>query len=92
MKTRAPIAGLAERWEISEDAKSLTVYIRKGVTWQKGWGELSAEDVKYTIERCMEDASVNTMKAELKQITSMEILDNKLVIHLKALIQYFGGI
>jgi len=45
---------LAERWEVSEDGKELTFYLRKGVQFHKGFGELTAEDVKATIDRFFE--------------------------------------
>jgi len=45
---------LAERWEVSEDGKELTFYLRKGVQFHKGFGELTAEDVKATVDRNFE--------------------------------------
>jgi len=45
---------LAKRWKMSEDGKVLTFYLRKGVQFHKGFGELTAEDVKATIERFFE--------------------------------------
>ena len=42
-------SGLAEKWEISEDSKSITFYLRKDVKWHDGQ-PFTAEDVKYTFE------------------------------------------
>lgn len=42
---------LAESWEISEDGLVYTFHLRKGVQWHKGYGEFTAEDVKYTFDR-----------------------------------------
>jgi oligopeptide transport system substrate-binding protein len=48
--------GLAERWEISEDGKSITFYLRKGVNFHPSSAfngksvELTADDVKFTFE------------------------------------------
>ena len=36
---------IAERWEMSEDAKTWTFKIRQGVQFHKGYGELTSEDV-----------------------------------------------
>jgi len=44
--------GLAERWEVNEDATEWTFYLRKGVKFHDGT-ELNAEAVKYSIERTM---------------------------------------
>ena len=42
---------LAKEWEVSKDGKVWTFYLRKGVQFQKGYGELTAADVKFTFER-----------------------------------------
>jgi ABC-type transport system substrate-binding protein len=39
---------LAKKWEFAPDYSYLDVYIRKGVQWQGGWGELTAEDFQYS--------------------------------------------
>ncbi len=43
---------IAERWEMAPDAKSYTLYIRKGIKFHNG-EELTADDVKFSIERYM---------------------------------------
>ncbi|WP_025642654.1 ABC transporter substrate-binding protein [Schnuerera ultunensis] len=40
---------LAEEWELSEDARSITFHLRKGVKWHDG-EPFTAEDVKFTYE------------------------------------------
>ena len=45
---------LAERYEISPDSLTYTFYLKKGVKWQKGYGELTSEDVKFSVERIMD--------------------------------------
>ncbi len=42
---------LAESWTISPDSRVWTFHIRKGVMFHKGYGELTAEDVKFTFDR-----------------------------------------
>ncbi len=42
---------LAERWERSKDGLVWTFYLRKGVKFHKGYGELTAEDVKFSLEK-----------------------------------------
>lgn len=45
------IPGIAHSWEVSSDGKTHTLYLREGLQFQKGWGELTAEDVKFSIEQ-----------------------------------------
>jgi peptide/nickel transport system substrate-binding protein len=59
MKTRKPIPGLAKKWEYSKDFRDLTLYLREGVPWQEGYGTVTAEDVKFTIDLIMRDGSTN---------------------------------
>ncbi len=84
-KTMKPIPGLAERWEYSKDYRSLTFYIRKGVQFHDGWGELTAEDVKFTIELSGKPGSLNTRAPDLlRKIKSMEVVNPyTLVLHFK---------
>src|SRR3954447_20365494 len=42
---------LAERWETSSDGKTWTFYLRKGVKFHGKWGELTADDVVYSLTR-----------------------------------------
>jgi peptide/nickel transport system substrate-binding protein len=44
-----PKADVAERWEISEDGKTYTFYLKKGIRFHDGH-ELTAEDVQFTYE------------------------------------------
>ena len=38
---------LAENWEVLDGARTWIFHLRKGVKWHKGYGELTAEDVKF---------------------------------------------
>ncbi|HVN97265.1 MAG TPA: ABC transporter substrate-binding protein [Syntrophorhabdaceae bacterium] len=79
-----PIPGLAERWEYSKDYKTLTFHLRKGVQFHDGWGELTAEDVKFTIELNARPTSTNLRSSDLRKIASMEVRDRyTLALHLK---------
>ena len=48
-KTLQAAPGLAESWESSEDGKTWTFHIRKGVTWHDGV-PVTAHDVKFTYD------------------------------------------
>lgn len=40
---------LAESWESSDDKLEWTFHLRKGVKWQKGYGEVTADDVVFSL-------------------------------------------
>lgn len=64
-KTLEPIPGLAEKWEISPDGKTITFHLRKGVYFQNpenedGKGaEVTSSDVKFTFELLSTDRPSN---------------------------------
>ncbi len=42
---------LATHWQMAEDGQSVIFYLRRGVQFHRGYGEFSAEDVKFSFER-----------------------------------------
>lgn len=48
---------LAESWTMSPDAKTWTFKLRRGVQFHKGYGELTAEDVKFSFDRARDPKS-----------------------------------
>jgi len=48
------IPAIAVSWETSEDGRTYTFHLRKGVKFQKGYGEVTAEDFKYSFERLVD--------------------------------------
>lgn len=49
--------GLATKWTMAPDQKSVTFEFRQGVTFSKGWGELTAADVVYTFNEALKPGS-----------------------------------
>ena len=47
------VPAIATSWEYSKDRKEITLHLQKGIKFQKGYGELTAEDVKFSLERFM---------------------------------------
>ncbi len=66
---------LAESWEISDDKKTWTFHLRPGVKWQKGYGEVSADDVKFSFERQLDPALGGVHGASFKDIASIDVID-----------------
>ena len=73
--------GVAEKWEYSKDYRTLTFKLRKGIQFQDGWGELTADDVKWTIQFITRPASTSIVSSEMKSnITSIETPDRYTVV------------
>ncbi|MFC1936997.1 ABC transporter substrate-binding protein [Chloroflexota bacterium] len=70
---------LAESWETNEDCTKWTFHLRKGIPWQDGWGEFTAEDVKYSIKLGGSEWSVNSDQAYLAA-TDVVIEDHYTVV------------
>ena len=66
---------LAERWEVMDGGRTWKFYLRKGVPFHGGHGEVTAEDVKYTFATIAKEGSANGLAPEFRQITSMEVTD-----------------
>lgn len=64
---------LAERWETSEDGLNWTFYLRQGVQFHKGFGEFTAEDVKFTIERNQSEGS--RVAGDYANVESVVVVD-----------------
>ena len=45
------IPQLARKWEVNADNTEYTFYLRQGVQFQKGYGEMTATDVKASLDR-----------------------------------------
>jgi len=76
---------LAESWKISPDGTVWTFTLRKGVQFHKGFGELTAEDVKWSFDRQITRAPGTRFGVNLEMIKAIEVIDPHTVqITLKA--------
>src|SRR6266496_5942059 len=66
---------LAESWTLSPEGTIWTFKLRKGVQFHKGFGELTAEDVKFSFERQIKKAPGTRYGKNLDVIKGIEILD-----------------
>ncbi|GAB1269413.1 ABC transporter substrate-binding protein [Aurantivibrio infirmus] len=60
--------GLAESWSMSDDGKQWTLKIRRGVQFQEGWGEFTAADAKYSLERLIDPNAKSGPSSSLRAI------------------------
>ena len=65
---------LAESWDASPDRKTWTFRLRKGVRFQGDWGELSADDVVYSLNRAA-DPKRSTFSSDFAAVENVEKLD-----------------
>src|SRR4051812_46301415 len=65
---------LAESWTRSDDLKTWTFSLRKGVKWHHG-RELDADDVLKTVERILDPATASVTRVNFQLIERMEAVD-----------------
>jgi peptide/nickel transport system substrate-binding protein len=66
---------LAESWTMSPDGIVWTFKLRKGVQFHKGFGEMTAEDVKFSFERQINRTPGTRYGVNLEVIKSIEVVD-----------------
>ena len=66
---------LAESWKISPDGTVWTFTLRRGVQFHKGFGEVTAEDVKFSFERQIKRAPGTRFGVNLEMIKAIEVVD-----------------
>lgn len=66
---------LAEKWEMGADAKSFTFHLRRGVQWHRGYGEFTADDVAFTIQRMKDPKTGSAYGSNFRDITAVEVTD-----------------
>ncbi|MCG8565490.1 MAG: ABC transporter substrate-binding protein [Desulfobacterales bacterium] len=69
------IPQLAESWDQSPDGKEIVFHLKKGVQFHKGYGEMTAEDVKFSFDRVIAPDSDATEKETFSSLKQVEILD-----------------
>ena len=69
---------LAESWQVSDDGKSWTFRLREGVKFHGGYGELTADDVVYSLKRAA-DAKRSSFAANFAAIADVAKVDDRTV-------------
>lgn len=92
---------LAERWTVSEGGKIWTFLLRKSVLWQKGYGEVTADDVKFTFDRLRDPKLASPYAGAYTIIDEVKAVDRHTVqfvlkrpnlsFHATSLMPRFGG-
>src|SRR5207249_456933 len=66
---------LAESWTASAEGTIWTFKLKKGVQFHKGFGELTADDVKFSFDRQIQRAAGTRFSEIVEVIKSIEVLD-----------------
>lgn len=61
----ALVPGLAESWSVDSTGLIWTFVLRKGVQFHKGWGEMTADDAVFSLERWMNPKAVASSRPML---------------------------
>ena len=69
-----PVPCLAEKWEASDDLKTYTFHLRKGVKFHNG-RELEAEDIKWNFERCLDPKLGSQLRQNVQEVEKIEVID-----------------
>jgi peptide/nickel transport system substrate-binding protein len=70
---------LAERWETSADGLQWTFYLRQGIQFHKGFGELKADDVVFSFHRVLDPKTGGPMRSIVEIIKEIKALDDHTV-------------
>ncbi len=81
--TAKAIPNLAERWEVSDDFKEWTFYLRKGVKFHFGWGEFTARDVVHSVELLNREDTRSFLKDIWGTVEVKAVNKYKVVFHFK---------
>jgi len=66
---------LAENWDKSADGKTWTFHLRKGITFQGDWGDFTADDAVYSLERAA-DPKRSTFSSDFAAVDGVTKLDD----------------
>jgi len=74
----------AEQWEMSKDSRTITLKLREGMLFHKGYGEVTAEDAKFTLDRIRDPAGGSQYRVFFQGVDEIAQLDKyRLRISLK---------
>src|SRR5215475_6588157 len=83
-KTMEPEPDLARSWSVSTDGMTYTFQLRNNVQWHKGYGKLTAKDVKYSFDRIIDNRAKSRHRTDFSSVREVEAVDDYTVkIHMK---------
>ena len=90
---------LAESWQVSQDKLVWTFNLRRGVQFHGGYGELTAEDVVFSLNKAAEKTTSTAYKeySAIESVVAVDpytvkiTLNQKVPFFLGAVVNYHGG-
>lgn len=67
---------LCTEYEVSDDGLVYTFHLREGVQWHGGYGEFTANDVKFSIERHQDPDAESKFASEFELVDEVEVVDD----------------
>lgn len=70
------VPDLAKDWEFSEDDTKITFYLKEGVKFHKGYGEVTAEDVEFSFERIIDPDKGSPEAESFSKLEDVKVIDD----------------
>ncbi len=65
---------LARSWKLEKDKLTWTFYLQEGVQWHEGYGEFTAEDVKFSMDRILDKKTGSPFRKKLAAVESVTVV------------------
>ena len=73
--------GTVQSWTIAPDTSKVTLKIRSGIQFHGGWGEVTADDVAWSLNNAISEGSINQRAQGVQRfVTSFEATDSNTVV------------
>jgi peptide/nickel transport system substrate-binding protein len=73
--TNKIVPDVASEWTTSGDGNVYTLKLRDGVVFHKNYGPLTSDDVKFTLDRVLDDRGASKYKGQLAGLKTIEAVD-----------------
>lgn len=73
--TNEVVPGLAETWDLTPDGLTYMFHLRKGVKWQKGFGDFTANDVVFSFNRIIDPKTASRYRNDFAPVKAVEAID-----------------
>jgi len=70
------VPDLAKDWEFSEDDTKITFYLKEGVKFHKGYGEVTAGDVEFSFERIIDPDKGSPEAESFSKLEDVKVIDD----------------